>query len=48
MHNDDLKLSTVINLTSHSYFNLAGEASGSADAQEVLINANSITPPMPT
>ncbi len=43
-HNDDPKLSTVINLTNHSYFNLAGEASGPAYAQKVRINANSITP----
>jgi galactose mutarotase-like enzyme len=37
-HNDGPKLSTVINLTSHSNFNLAGEASGPAYAQKVLIN----------
>ncbi len=43
-HNDDAKLSTVLNLTNHSYFNLAGEASGPAYAQKVLINANSFTP----
>jgi aldose 1-epimerase len=43
-HNDDPKLSTVINLTNHTYFNLAGEASGPAYAQKVLINANSFTP----
>jgi aldose 1-epimerase len=43
-HNDDPKLSTVINLTNHSYFNLAGEASGPAYAQKVLINSNAFTP----
>jgi aldose 1-epimerase len=43
-HNDDPTLSTVLNLTNHSYFNLAGEASGPAYAQKVMINANSFTP----
>jgi aldose 1-epimerase len=43
-HNDDPKLSTVLNLTNHSYFNLAGEASGPAYAQKVLINSAAFTP----
>jgi aldose 1-epimerase len=43
-HNDDSKLSTVLNLTNHTYFNLAGEASGDAGHQVIRINANSFTP----
>ncbi|MBR6019752.1 MAG: galactose mutarotase [Lachnospiraceae bacterium] len=40
----DCDQDTVINLTNHTYFNLAGQDSGSVLDQEVWINSHQITP----
>ncbi len=46
--NESSSLSTVINLTNHTYFNLGGEASGNVYSQDLAINAKQYQPTDPT
>jgi aldose 1-epimerase len=42
--NESSSLSTVINLTNHTYFNLGGQASGTVYNQLLALNSNKYTP----
>jgi aldose 1-epimerase len=46
--NESSSLSTVINLTNHTYFNLGGQASGNVYDQDLAINGNDYTPADPS